>query len=403
MRGFQNILAAALVACSLGLAGCGEKTAGAIPTAPTPVIVSHPVRRQVRDYADFTSRTVAVETVEIRARAGGYLESIPFKEGTIVEKGDPLFEIDDRPYQTQVDISKAHVEANEALLKRAKAENARNKSAAEKSPGAVAALDLDKFQAAEEQALAEVATAKATLAANELSLSFTKVVAPIKGRIGRYNLTVGNLVQQDVTLLTTIVSVEPIYAYADVDERTVLRVRQLILEGKAKSARDVALPVTLGLASDVGFPREGVVNFVDNQVNPKTGTLRLRAVFPNKDQFLTPGLFARIRIPIGDAHEVLLVTDRAIDTDQGQKVVYVIDKDEKVVFRPVQLGALHDGMRVIESGLAVTDRVIVNGLQRVRPGALVATKLVDMPISVISGQKETSAAPLPQPSPAHEK
>lgn len=384
----------------LSLTGCHHSAAAPVPTVPVPVTVSHPIKSIVNDYADFTSRLSAVESVEVRARAGGYLEKINFKEGMLVKKGDLLFEIDPRPYQTQVDFARAQVAANEALLRKATAEYARNKEAARKSPGAVAALDLDKYKAVEEQAVADVGTATATLATSELNLGFTKVFAPIDGRIGRYNLTVGNLVQQDVTLLTTIVSVDPIYAFADVDEHTVLYVRELIRQGKAKSARDVELRVRLGLANEEGFPREGTINFVDNQVNPRTGTLRVRAVFPNADQFLTPGLFARIRIPIGEPHEALLVTDRAIDTDQGQKILYIVDKDNKVDSRPVRVGAIHDGMRTIEAGVSDADRIIVNGLQRVRPGVTVDPKVVPMPKS-IAPDAPPPAAPTPaSPAPA---
>jgi RND family efflux transporter MFP subunit len=374
-----------LLALSLALPGCGRTTAGPIATAPTPVTVSHPLQRIVTDYADFTSRTAAIDSVEVRARVNGYLEKINFKEGTLVKKGDLLFEIDPRPYQAQVDFAEAQLAANEALLKKAKADNARFKALAVKSPGVVTQQDLDQYEAAENQAIANVGTAKATLETNQLNLGFTKIVSPIDGRISRYQLTIGNLVQQDTTLLTTIVSVDPIYAYADIDEHTVLHVRELIREGKAKSARDAEMHVKLGLANEAGFPRDGIVNFVDNQVNPKTGTLRVRAVFSNKDEFLTPGLFARVRIPIGQPHEAMLVTDRAIDTDQGQKIVYVVDQDNKVDARPVRLGAAHDGLRTIEAGLSPSDLVIVNGLQRVRPGVTVDPKLVEMPGSAAPG------------------
>jgi RND family efflux transporter MFP subunit len=195
---------------------------------------------------------------------------------------------------------------------------------------------------------------------------------------------VGNLIQSGDqnggTLLTTIVSVDPMYAYFDVDERTVLRVRQLIREGKARSARETEWPVSLGLATEEGFPHRGTINFVDNQVNPKTGTLRVRGVFPNKDEALSPGFFARVRVPIGRAHRALLVTDRAIDNDQGQKVLYVVNEKNEVVSRPVRLGALHDGLREIAGGLKPGERVVVNGLQQVRPGLTVEPKLVDHPV-----------------------
>ncbi len=183
----------------------------------------------------------------------------------------------------------------------------------------------------------------------------------------------------DTTLLTTIVSIDPMYAYFDVDERTVLRVRQLIREGKAPSVRDGEVPVLLGLATDEGFPHQGTINFVDNQVNPKTGTLRLRGVFPNQGEALLPGLF--VRVPIGEAHRALLVTERAIDNDQGQKILYVVNDKNEVVSRPISVGALHDGLRVIEDGVQPGERVIVNGLLQVRPGVIVEPKLVDMPVS----------------------
>jgi RND family efflux transporter MFP subunit len=194
--------------------------------------------------------------------------------------------------------------------------------------------------------------------------------------------------QNGGTLLTTLVSVDPMYAYFDVDEYTALRVRQLIREGKSDSPRDGGYPVSLGLVSEEGHPHQGTINFVDNQVNPKTGTIRVRGVFPNKQEHLLPGFFARVRVPIGRRHRALLVSDRALDTDQGQKVLYVVNENNEVVSRPVRLGALHDGLREITDGLKPGERVIVNGLQQVRPGTTVEPKLVDMPQrSEVRGQK----------------
>ena len=228
----------------------------------------------------------------------------------------------------------------------------------------------------------------------QLDLGFTKVTAPVSGRVSRYYVTVGNLVQAgDLTggtLLTTIVSVDPMYAYFDVDEHTVLRVKQLIREGKAKTPDDVEIPVWLGLANEDGLPHRGTINFIDNQVNPRTGTLRVRGVFPNKDEALSPGYFARVRVPIGVPHKALLVTERALDTDQGQKVVYVVDERHRVASRPVRLGALHDGLREITDGLKPGERVIVNGLQQVRPGMTVEPNLVDMPTSKARKANATS-------------
>jgi len=194
---------------------------------------------------------------------------------------------------------------------------------------------------------------------------------------------VGNLVQAGDqgggTLLTTIVSLDPMYAYFDVDEHTALRVRQLVREGKADSPRDAGFPVSIGLANEEGHPHQGTVNFVDNQVNSKTGTIRLRGVFPNKDQVLLPGLFVRVRTPIGRSHEALLVSERALDTDQGQKILYVVNDKNEVASRPVRLGALHKGLREIADGLKKGERVIVDGIQNVRPGVTVEPNLVDMP------------------------
>jgi len=235
------------------------------------------------------------------------------------------------------------------------------------------------------QALGGLTTAKGRLLEAKLNVGFCKITAPVSGRISRAFVTEGNLVQAgDLTggtLLTTIVSVDPMYAYFDVDEHTVLRVKQLIREGKAKTPDDPDIPVWLGLANEAGHPHHGTVQFVDNQVNPKTGTLRVRGVFPNKDEALSPGFFARVRVPIGFPHKSLLVTERALDTDQGQKVVYVVDKDNRVASRPVRLGALHDGRREIVDGLKSGERVIVNGLQQVRPGISVEPMVVDMPTS----------------------
>jgi RND family efflux transporter MFP subunit len=367
----------------LGFAGCVRAPSAEPEAAPTPVTVSRPVEQDVTDYADFTGRTAAVDSVEVRARVSGYLDRVNFKEGALVKKDDVLFEIDPRPYRADLERARGTVEQFEAHVRRLERDYVRAKNLLPR--GAVGQEEYDRYEGDYREAVANLHVAKGNRDLAELNLGYTRVTAPVSGRISRYVVTVGNLIQSGDqnggTLLTTIVSVDPMYVYFDMDERTVLRVRQLTREGKASPAREAEWPVWLGLATEEGFPHRGRINFEDNQVNPRTGTLRVRGVFPNKDELLSPGLFARVRVPIGRAHRALLVTDRAIDTDQGQKVLYIVNEKNEVVSRPVRLGALHDGLREITDGLNVNagERVIVKGLQLVRPGITVEPMLVDMP------------------------
>jgi RND family efflux transporter MFP subunit len=325
-----------------------------------------------------------VDSVEVRARVWGYLDKVHFKEGALVRKGDVLFEIDPRTYQATLVQAEGNVLQMEARLTRLEADVARAQHLVTK--GSMSREEYDRTVGDRGEAAGALVAYRAAVDRARLDVEFTKVVAPISGRVSRYVVTVGNLVQagdqSGGTLLTTIVSVDPMYAYFDVDEHTVLRVRQLVREGKADSPRDGGVPVRLGLANEEGFLHEGTINFVDNQVSPKTGTMRLRGVFPNQDQVLAPGLFVRVRAPIGRAHKALLVSERALDSDQGQKILYVVSDKDEVVARPVHLGALHDGLREITDGLTPGDRVIVSGLQQVRPGVKVEPKLVDMPLSL---------------------
>jgi RND family efflux transporter MFP subunit len=343
--------------------------------------VSEPVERDVTDYADFTGRTAAVDSVEVRARVWGYLDKVNFKEGALVKQGDVLFEIDPRLYRADLDRAEGAVAQYEARVRRLERDYNRVKNLL--SRRAVGQEEFDRYEADYREAVANVHVAKANRDLAALNLGYTKVTAPVSGRVSRYIVTVGNLIQSGDqnggTLLTTVVSVDPMYVYFDMDERTVLRVRELIHDGKASSARDTAWPVALGLATDDGYPHMGTMDFEDNQVNSKTGTLRVRAVFANKDELLSPGLFARIRVPIGRAHHALLVIDRAIATDQGEKGVYVINAKNEVFSRPVRLGALHGGLREITEGLEPAEKVVVSGLQLMRPGLAVDPTLVDMP------------------------
>jgi RND family efflux transporter MFP subunit len=374
------ILSLLVVTLGLTLVGC-KREPPALAATPLPIVmVSQPVEREITDYNEYTGRTAAVETVEVRARVSGYLLQVNFPEGSMVKKGDLLYHIDPRPFQAVLDEAKGQVAQGEARLTRAEADVARNERLLPK--GAASQKDLDTAVADRGEARASIQSARATVERAALDLEFTKITAPISGRISRYLITEGNLVNMDTTLLTTIVSIDPMYAYFDVDEGTVLRVRELIRTGKVQFARDGEAPVLLGLANEAGYPHQGTINFVDNQVNPQTGTLRVRGVFSNENEVLSPGYFARVRLLIGQTHGALLVTERAIDTDQGQKILYVVNDKNEVVSRPISMGALHDGLRVIEEGVQPGERVIVNGLLQVRPGVTVEPKLVDMPVSL---------------------
>jgi RND family efflux transporter MFP subunit len=371
------------------LAGCAGQPAEAPEASPAPVTVSRPVERYVTDYADFTARTAAIDSVELRARVWGYLDKVHFQEGALVKAGDVLFEIDPRTYRAALDQAEGNLESLEARLVRLNADLARGRRLLGTS--AIGREEYDKIAGDRAEAAASRGALKAAVERARLDLGYTKVTAPVSGRVSRYVVTPGNLVQAGDqgggTLLTTIVSVDPMYAYFDVDEHTALRVRQLIREGKSDSPRDGGFPVSLGLANEEGHPHEGTINFVDNQVNPRTGTIRLRGEFPNKDQVLLPGFFARVRVPVGRAHKALLVSERALDTDQGQKVLYVVNEKNEVVTRPVRPGALHQGLREITDGLKPCEQVIVTGLQQVRPGATVEPKLVDMPVPRVASRK----------------
>jgi RND family efflux transporter MFP subunit len=383
MRYLSGYIAGAVLIAgfSLFLIGCSRSPSEGPAAAPIPVTVSYPLEREITDYADFTGRTAAVDSVELRARVWGYLDKVNFKEGALVQKGDVLFEIDPLTYRAALAQAEGNLASMQARLVRLDADLARAQRLFKTS--AIGREEYDKIAGDRGEAAASRAALKAAVERAKLDLGYTKVTAPVSGRVSRYVVTVGNLVQAGDqgggTLLTTIVSVDPMYTYFDVDERTALRVRRLAREGKGDSPRDGGYPVFLGLANEEGRPHQGTIDFVDNQVNPKTGTIRLRGVFPNKEQVLLPGLFARVRTPIGRLHKSLLVSERAFDTDQGQKILYVVNQNNEVVSRPVGLGALHDGLREVTDGLKPGERVIVKGLQQVRPGLTVEPKLVQMP------------------------
>ena len=366
------------------LAGCKKPAPPPAAGGPLVVPVARPVQRPVTEFVEYTGRADAVETVGVKARATGYLIRAPFTEGAEVKKGDLLFEIDPRPYQAQLAQAEAQVKVAEANLVLAQASYNRVKNLT--GSAAVSPQEVDQARAAADAAEAQVRAARATAEVYRLNLGYTRVTAPIDGQVSRYFYTVGNLVSQDQTLLTTVVSTDPMYAYFDMDERTLLRIRTAINQGKVPSAGSAAdLTVAMGLEGEDGFPHRGTVNFVNNVVNPSTGTIAVRGLFPNPrpengQRLLSPGMFVRIRLPLGPPQPALLVVDRAIGSDQGLKFVYVIDADKKVRYRRVTTGALEDdGLRVIEDGLKPDETVAVGAIQQLRPGMDVEPELHAMP------------------------
>jgi RND family efflux transporter MFP subunit len=344
----------------------GELKPGPEPVPPE-VLVARPVSREVTDYENFTGRVEAADSVDLRARVTGYLIEVLFKDGAKVKKGDLLFKIDPRPYQEALDQAQANLKAAEAQrdLTRRALERLRANGAT------TAKADLDAAEANYNVAAAQADAAKAAASLAKLNLDWTTVRAPIDGRIGRALVGPGNLVKGDDTTLAHLVSLDPVYVYFEADERTVLRLEKLALAEKGKRLQEASLAASVGLADEHDYPRRGTVNFVDNRVNPDTGTLMIRAVLPDPKHELRPGLFARVRLATGAPHKALLVPEGAVLTDQGQKFVYIVDKDNRVVSRRVTLGSSGDGVRLISEGLRPEDRVITEGVGRVRPGETV--------------------------------
>jgi RND family efflux transporter MFP subunit len=359
-------------------------TVAAAPAqGPLVVSVSNPVQRSVTDYADYTGRTQAIDSVTIQARVSGYLTKVSFKEGANVKKGDILFEIDPRPYEAQYMAAKASVAVNLADLKYKRATYLRYKELKQKNPGTVGERELDQYQAMEEQANANLGLAKAKLEEARLNVEYTRVRSPIDGKIGKASVTQGNLVRRDRTRLATVVSLDPMDVSFQVDEATLLKIQQLIKAGKMKASEDGQFPVALGLANEKGFPHKGIINFVDNHIDPSTSTIKMRAAFSNKAAggLLLPGLSVRVRLPLGTPYKALLVNAKTIHTNKSQNFVYVVDAENKVEIRPVTTGPLQpDGLRVISKGLAPEDAIIVSAPKEMKAGVQVQKKLVAMPV-----------------------
>lgn len=370
----RSLFVSALTSAAfLTLISCKEDKAASAPATVPVVTVALPVQKRIMEWDEFVGRLASPKTVELRARVSGYLDKVHFKEGTDVKENDLLFTIDPRPYQAIVDRAQAELEraSTHAELAASEAKRAEGLVASR----AISAEDFEQKVKTKVEAQASVRGAEAALATAKLDLEFTQVRAPIAGRISDARVREGNLIiggnTDSATSLTTIVAVDPIYCYIDVDERSSLKYRQLYREGKRESALFGEVDTQMGLANEEGFPHKGKMDFVDNEISPTTGTIRTRAVFPNKDHLMSPGFFARVRVPGSGEYQAVLIRDSAIGSDQGRPYVFVVDKDEVAHFRSIVTGPLEDGLRVVKEGLKPDERIVVNGLLAVRNGAKV--------------------------------
>ncbi|NLS91492.1 MAG: efflux RND transporter periplasmic adaptor subunit [Planctomycetaceae bacterium] len=399
---YLTILFPVLIAAILS-SGCEQPVQPATTETPK-VRAVHPAEREVADCAYFTGRTAAAQSVEVQSRVTGYLESIDFEPGAKVKAGARLFKIDPRPYQATLDAAEGQVRLAEARLQLAEANYRRSLEVA-KTPGAITQQEIDRDIAHKSESEAAVAAAKANSESAKLNLEFTDIISPIDGVVGRDLLTVGNLVTQDNTLLTTVVSQDPIHVYFDVDERTILRVERLVSDGKIPTEKEEqVIPVQLGLADEGSeFPHEGRIDFINNQLDTSMGTVQVRGEFPNPEvkgrniHLLRPGLFVRVRLPIGPPYKALVVPQAAVGADLGRKYLLVVGEGNVVEYRPVTLGPEQaDGMQVVFpekmvrtadglrpagegdpdtiDSITAADQVIVGGLQRVHPGMKVEVR-----------------------------
>jgi len=378
VRGLAAIAPAIVMA--VALAGCERQQQAAAAPPPPPVTVTQPVKRTVTDWDEFTGRFEAVEEVQVRPRVGGSVTSVEFKDGDMVHTGDLLYVIDSRPFEAVAEQANGQLADARAKTELAKRDLDRGLSLVQTS--AVSEQVVDQRRQALQAAHAAEMQAEGALKAAQLNIEFTHVLAPITGRVGRHLVTAGNLVQGSdngtSTLLTTIVSMDPIYIYFDVDEATYQRNSKLWFEGKRPSSRDTPNPVQVTLTGETRPSHEGHMDFIDNRLDVSTGTLRSRAVIQNHDLSVLPGQFGRVRLIGSSPYEGLLLPDTAIATDQSRKIVFVVKDDDTVEARAVVLGPLDGGLRVIREGLKAEDRVIVDGLQRARVGAKVNPHKVEI-------------------------
>ena len=391
--GFQGFCLASL---GVLLVGCGQPAASPEPATPPPpaVSVAEVVVKEVTQWDEFSGHIEAVETVEIRPRVAGYIERFNFKEGQEVKKGEVLFVIDQRPFEAELMRAEAELARMRARLQLARAQATRAKKLIEKR--VISEDEFDERVAADAQAKADIRAAEAAVRVAKLNLEFTEVRSPIDGRAGRALVRPGNLVSggemiPDATLLTTVVSLDPVYVYFEGDEQAYLRYGAMARNGERPSSREVANPVFVGLANEAGFPHKGRMDFVDNRLDPATGTIRARAILDNQDRRFTPGLFARVKLLGSAKFSAVLVDDKAILTDQDRTYVYVLGPGNTAERRDVKLGRVVDGLRVVTEGLAADDTVIVHGVQKVFfPGMPVNAQTIGMGAPPPSGPTQAA-------------
>jgi RND family efflux transporter MFP subunit len=369
----QHLIAVAL---SLWLAGCNHQSLATHGLPAPEVTVSKPEQKEVVNWNEFTGRTAAVKLVSVTPRVSGYIVNIPFKEGDVVHQGDLLFQIDPRPYQHACEQAVGQLHQAQANKQLQDATFARQQRL--RDTGVIAKEDYDTAVSNKDQAAAQVISAQAALDSARLNLEFTHVTSPINGRVSRQLVNIGNLVQADSTQLTTIVSIDPIYAYFSMDELAALRYQRLVGQGKLAGSEEGKFPVYLQLQDETGFPHQGTIDFSDNSFDSSTGTLLVRGSFPNPDGFLTPGSFVRVRVASSPKYDALLVADRAIGSDQDQSFVYVVDSKNIARLRHITIGQLAEGLRVVKSGLQPDDEVVINGIIKVRPDSPVKPQLGSM-------------------------
>jgi RND family efflux transporter MFP subunit len=360
---------------TLPLAGCdrpGQQAAASPP--PPPVTIAQPVKRTVTDWDEFTGRFEAIEEVQVRPRVGGFVNTVEFQDGAIVHAGDLLYVIDPRPFEAAAEQAEGQLSDARAKVELAKRELDRGLNLVQTS--AVSEQVVDQRRQALQAAHAAEMQAEGALKVAKLNIEFSHVTAPITGRVSRHLVSPGNLVQGSdngtSTLLTSIVTLDPIYVYFDMDEATYIKNSRLWFEGKRPSSRETANPVQVTLAGETKPSHDGTINFLDNRLDVGTGTLRSRALIKNTDLSILPGQFGRVRLIGSSPYEALLIPDTAIATDQSRKIVFVVKQDDTVEARPVELGPLDEGLRVVREGLKAEDRVIIDGIQRARVGAKVA-------------------------------